>query len=330
MNEKFSKISDRQFFTSRLLAGHFEDIAAAQTRRYKYNRRVHVMLHWTPSEKQIAWTDNRVINLNCGNKLITKNRGRENRYWLVCGLFAHELGHVLYTDFLLQQTYFNNMMRGRWYPAKPNTRNSKEDLNESEFWDYVNADEQNMQLVLKLLHHIWNVLEDGYIESRMYANFPGTLSIGLKAFRDMDYATLPTVTQLIENEEENDAHIFESILELLLSYAIYGEIKYGDEPLTDERIQTVFDLITEIDKAIITQSAKERFDVVNTIVIRCWDYIKSYLEYMKELQAKATASGSAEDAMTIMSKGLSGIGGSSSIGTGDTSPVSGSVPDPSG
>ena len=40
LNEKRSKITDRQFFSSRILAGHFEDLAAAQTRRYHYNRRV--------------------------------------------------------------------------------------------------------------------------------------------------------------------------------------------------------------------------------------------------------------------------------------------------
>ena len=45
MNEKLSKITDRQFFTSRILAGHFEDVAAAQTKRYKYNRRVHVHIY---------------------------------------------------------------------------------------------------------------------------------------------------------------------------------------------------------------------------------------------------------------------------------------------
>ena len=42
LNEKRSKITDKQFFSSRMLAGHFEDLAAAQTRRYHYNRRVRV------------------------------------------------------------------------------------------------------------------------------------------------------------------------------------------------------------------------------------------------------------------------------------------------
>ena len=38
--QKQSKITDRQFFTSRILAAHFADIAAAQTRRYGCRRRV--------------------------------------------------------------------------------------------------------------------------------------------------------------------------------------------------------------------------------------------------------------------------------------------------
>lgn len=50
LNEKRSKITDRQFFTSRVSAGHFEDMAAAQTRRYKYDRRVRVLLSWKPKD----------------------------------------------------------------------------------------------------------------------------------------------------------------------------------------------------------------------------------------------------------------------------------------
>ena len=44
LNEKRSSISDRQFFVSRILAGHFEDMAAVQTRRYNYHRRVRVVI----------------------------------------------------------------------------------------------------------------------------------------------------------------------------------------------------------------------------------------------------------------------------------------------
>lgn len=101
LNEKRSKITDKQFFSSRMLAGHFEDLAAAQTRRYHYNRRVRVNLYWKPKDAFTAATDNMQIRINTGHPLVTKVKGRENRYQLVCGMFAHELGHVLFTIFFL-------------------------------------------------------------------------------------------------------------------------------------------------------------------------------------------------------------------------------------
>ena len=76
LNEKRSKITDRQFFTSRILAGHYEDMAAAQTRRYRYNRRVHVNISWSPKAGQVAATDNQCIEINAGNRFVTAVRGR--------------------------------------------------------------------------------------------------------------------------------------------------------------------------------------------------------------------------------------------------------------
>ena len=79
MNEKRSKITDKQFFTSRLLAGHFEDIADAQTKRYHYNRRVHVHLYWDEKDSNVAWTDNFCISINAGCEMVTSVEGRANR-----------------------------------------------------------------------------------------------------------------------------------------------------------------------------------------------------------------------------------------------------------
>ena len=89
MDEKRSKISDRQFFTSRVLALHFEDVAVAQTRRYSYNRRVRVRLSWEPKSGEAACTDNLTIRINAGNEIVTQNRTRVERYEIVSGLFAH-------------------------------------------------------------------------------------------------------------------------------------------------------------------------------------------------------------------------------------------------
>ena len=221
LNEKRSKITDQQFFISRVLAGHFEDMAAAQSRRYNYGRRV--QLFWKPKSPDAAHTDHTAIYINSGFPLVTKIKGRENRYQMVCGMFAHELGHVLYTDFLTPQTQAKNMDRGRWYPEPPTLHTAEDFANEKALWAYLKADSENLEAVKMVSHHIANVLEDG------------------------------------------SCHIFESILEVMPSYVKFGQIKYGDEPLSDERIQTTFDLITELDRVVTEHDPKGCLNLVKRL-----------------------------------------------------------------
>lgn len=321
LNEKRSKITDRQFFSSRILAGHFEDLAAAQTRRYHYNRRVRVNLYWKPKDSFLAATDNTFIRINSGNPMVTKVKGRENRYQIVCGMFAHELGHVLYTDFLAGQTHTNFLERYKWYPYPPDLKTSADIGNERALWGYMKADAKNLEMVQFIAHNIANVIEDGYIENRILTNFPGTLGYGLKKMRELHFEDIPTVTQLIEQEDDGSRHIFESILQLVLSYAKFGEIKYGDEPLSDERIQTVFKLIPDIDSALLNKSGKERLNVVNLILVRCWEYIEEFCEICKKRQEDAAAAGSSAGIAETMTEILQSIVGGSEIGEGNSTPV---------
>lgn len=322
LNEQRSKITDRQFFSSRLLAGHFEDMAVAQTRRYHYNRRVRVNLYWKPKEPHMASTDNLFVRINTGNPMVTKVKGRENRYQIVCGTFAHELGHVLYTDFLAGQTHTNYLASCRWYPYPPDLKTTADARNEKMLWAYVKSDTKNLEMVQMIAHHITNVIEDGYIENRMLVDFPGTLGYGLEKLRERHFEQMPTVTQLIEQEEDENRHIFESILQIMLSYAKFGEIKYGDEPLSDERIQTVFSLISDIDSALLDKSGKARLAATNVVLIRCWNYIEDFCEVCKKRQEDAEAAGGTGSLAETLSEVLRSIAGGSEIGEGNSAPVS--------
>lgn len=196
--EKRSKITDRQFFTSRILAIHFEDIAMAQTRRYQYSRRIHVNLYWKSKVRTTAQTDNLVVTINAGNKWITRHRKREERYEIICGLFTHELGHCLFTDFLTAQTYSNYLEAYQWYPEPPRLKRSEDVRSEKELWDYVREDRSHLEMLQMVAHHISNVLEDGYVESRMLAQFPGKLGYCLTTLRNQQWEEMPTVSQMID------------------------------------------------------------------------------------------------------------------------------------
>ena len=325
LNEKRSKITDKQFFTSRILAGHYEDIAAAQTRRFKYNRRVHVNLYWQHDDPNVACTNNVSILINSGNPMVTKVRGRAERYDLITGLFAHELGHVLYTDFLVTQSYLNYLEHFKWFPVPPDLKTSRDADNERAFWDFVKADSRNMELAQRIACFIANVLEDGYVENCILNQFPGVLGFTLDAMRKHQFEEMLTVDEMIEKETDGESHIFNSILQIMLSYAKFGEIKYGETPLTDERIQTVFKLIPEIDTAVVTSYPKERWKIVSLIMIRCWHHIEDYLEECKKRQDEAVASGSSASLGEVLSKVLSSVSGTSSEGSGNSTPVAGAM-----
>ena len=129
------------------------------------------------------------------------------------------------------------------------------------------------------------------------------------------------MTRLIELEETEDRHIFESIAQIMLSYVKFGEIKYGDEPLSDKRIQVVFSLINDIDTALMSRSGKERLGVVNTIMVRCWNYLQDFCEECKKRQEEAEAAGGTSSIAQTLSEVLQFIAGGSTAGTGSSSPV---------
>lgn len=194
-------------------------------------------------------------------------------------------------------------------------------LSERALWEYVRLEPRNNEMLRYVAHHISNVIEDAYIENRILAQFRGTLGSCLEALREQQYESIPTVTELIEKEDDGNCHIFESILQIMLSYVKFGEIKYGDAPLSDERIQVVFKLIHDLDAAIVNPSGKERLKVVNLILVRCWDYIEDFLEICKKRQEEAKASGSTESLAETIAQLLQAMAGSSVSGEGSSTPI---------
>lgn len=328
IQQKRGRITDQEFFTSRLLALHLEDMAAAQTKRYGASRRVRVRLLWQPESSDLAYTDNLYITINAGNPAITEFPTREERYQMVLGLFAHELGHCLYTDFLAQQSYRNALSVCRWYPGKPALTRVLDVKNEREFWEYAKEDPQNLVLLGRIAHEVCNVLEDAAMENRVLERFPGTLGQALDFVRAWQWREMPTVTQLKEREAQGTP-MFYCLLQLFLSYGKFGELKYGEESLSEEHIQTVFELLPLLDDDLRAASGKARWNTVNCILIRCWEHVREYLEALKRRYEEKKASGGTGSVFSQLEEELSILVGGSTRGEGFTAPVSEESEEPS-
>lgn len=321
IQQKRGKITDQEFFISRLLSRHFEDMAAAQTKRYGASRRVRVHLIWEPGNPELAYTDNLIITINAGNPAVTEFPARGERYRMVLGLFAHELGHCLYTDFLAQQSYRNALSICRWYPGKPALTRVLDVKNEREFWEYAKEDPQNLALLGRVAHELCNVLEDAAMENRVLEQFPGTLGQALDFVRAWQWREMPTVTQLKEREAQGTP-MFYCLLQLFLSYGKFGELKYGAEPLSEEHIQTVFELLPLLDDDLRAASGKARWNTVNCILIRCWEHVREYLEALKRRYEEKKASGGTGSVFSQLEEELSTLVGGSTRGEGATAPIS--------
>ena len=320
--QKQKTVTDRQFFSSRAFAAYFADMALAQTRRYGYHRRVKVRTVWEPKNGNTAMTNNELIWLNAGHSSITQHKSRAERYAQLCGLFAHELGHVLYTDFITSQTHLTRLDSGFWYPEPPPLRTSREQHAEEELWDYSGDSRKHQSMVRFIMHDIMNILEDGYIEQRIIAEYPGVLGQNLQARRASTFADMPTLSQVIENEPEQ-GHVWLTIQQALLSYMKWGELKYGDTPLTDERVQVVFGLLPELDKALLSRDLRDRCRAANLIMVRCWHYIKDFLDHCKEMAEQATPGGDDSVAVGILQQLVSALAGASAAAEGSSAPATG-------
>lgn len=304
-------ISNKRFFESRSFAFHLADIARAQTGRYGIHRKVHAKVFWKPKDDFAACTNGNLITINAGNSLVTNQKGLENRYYMVLGLFAHELGHLLYTDFLSLQTYGLRLNSGVWFPDKPRLDTATDVRHEAEIFTFYEKEEKNKKIFLKLAQTFHNVIEDGYIEGVLLNRYPGKLGHALAFLRHEHFIEMPTLTEMIEQEDDS-SHICQTLLGLVLSYAKFGRLKYGSEPFSDERIQVVFSLLDDIDTAVGSGNPLERLEVTNIILVRLWPYIRDFIEQCEDIP----------DIEDFVGKALGAIPGATAVGDGDTVPVS--------
>lgn len=276
-----SKLTDREIFSSNAYAAYLMDIVEATTERYK--RKVKVCIRWdeTPGA-DIAYTDNRVININCGNCITAEYPTRELKHLSLIGIMGHEEGHILYTDFSALSLFLQAVDNETMYPYIPNDLEN----NEQEYLDkYIETlkekDKKVICIIKYVLHSIANILEDCYIEGCLCTDFPGKFKTGILLNNVKLTEDVPSVSEQIEKEVPNAA----ILTNLLLQYARIGE--YNNDGGYKGEITDAFDACIElVDEAIDKTDVRKRYDCANRIFIRMWPYVEEWIEDIKRDPSK--------------------------------------------
>lgn len=275
IGEERDRITDENFFTDHVLEEHLVNIAEAATSRYQYNRKPKVLLYYSPNNPETGYTDNRVIHINTGSRnLCEENTSRQDRYYAVLGVFGHEVGHMLYTNFQGMGNYMKSVLSNdeHWLSDLPiRVEQDKANLEKIKAWLKERDPRQKVRL-----HELWknlvNIYEDGYIEYRVISEFPGTLGQAVGSLRERQQARSSSVSDCLQAATPNIA-----LLQALLMYATFGKIKEGDPDAVSEFSKRWYEILPFVDEATSTLGIAHRFCAANYTILHCWDIFEPYI-----------------------------------------------------
>lgn len=292
IREKKQTITDKELFTSPAYAAYLTDIGDSMHK--KHGKKIYVKTCWDERPGAFnAQTDNRTIKINCANFMTHSMPTRILRALSIRGLHSHEEGHILFTSFTVHQTYMSSIISGKLYPKEPTRLNEAETIALEELKELLISDELAKKHALAdIAHDIYNILEDEYIEERMCYEFPGC-RFGIELNNQRYAEVVPSLSKHIERGDP-PVFIMQSILTQYCTTKTVNNLDGYEGPYLDLFMRC----IPLVDSCVYTANAKTRHDCVNKIMLQWWEYIKDYLEkvkdeYEKKLE-KASGSGDGE------------------------------------
>ena len=198
INSLTNEITDEAFFTGR----EFKEfiMASLKTALGELARRtVSLEITYDETNSFTACTDGEVILANAGNKLVHKGETLKDRYLLFLGMLIHEVGHRLFTDFPAAK-----LRKEKWENLYP-------DPIEDPRWELM-LEELKMfpnlkQYFLHTFCNADNIIEDGYIEQKIFGLFSGMFAYGLHTFNRTMFSEGKTVSDWFDevlSEEDRD------------------------------------------------------------------------------------------------------------------------------
>lgn len=276
IRDEKSKLTDEQIFASSSYAAYLTDIAEVASQRYK--RKLKVKTDWNENPgADVAFTDNKVIYINCGNRLTAQYPTRELKSLSLIGFVGHEIGHILYTDFTSLGVFMQAVDNGTMYPSKPTDLEDEEVQNMEEYLEVISEKDEKKNMIIKyVLHSIANILEDVYIEERLCHDFPGKFKTAIRLNNVKLTEDSPSITYQVDNEVPNIAILINTILQ----YARIGDFN-NDGGYKGELTDVFYDCMSLIDEVIGQTDARCRYDSANRILLKMWKYVKEWIEQIE-------------------------------------------------
>ena len=282
-------VSDEQFFCSPAFTAYLEHMAAIHTSRYSYRYHLTVQMDWLPIPKtHLAYTNNQHIYINAGHPIVSRYTKRNERYLYVLGLFVHELGHVLYTDFPAWALFVQSVLKGQWRPDLSSCSSERVQQSVAEIQAFLDKGPPYRQVIAAVLKHLLNILEDAYIELCLLKKFPGVFGSALMYMRNDDLTQSHTLTE----QQNAGLSPWTIAVNLLLYYARFGKLQLGNEPASHPCVQALSPCLETVQNSIVG-TFSDRIQAVVMLLVYLWPLAnpeKDWARFFSDCQSKQTPS----------------------------------------
>lgn len=217
------------------------------------------------SGEDIAFTDGKTVSINYSSHYM-QNKTRLQKHMLFCGLNMHECGHLLFTDFPLNQKVREMIQQGIIYPS------IDMDTDAEELQKFLDTDTDSRTIVAKLFHELDNCIEDGFVDRAVRKVAPGYAS-SLQYMREVDHLDIRPYKDL-KAEKTSKEDLFTV---MVLNYAYQG-VEIFEKGDTDDVIEAFEEVKPLIKQTVFEYSPMKRKKCVWTV------FTKLFRFYQKQSQ----------------------------------------------
>ena len=217
------------------------------------------------SGEDIAFTDGKTVSINYSSHYM-QNKTRLQKHMLFCGLNMHECGHLLFTDFPLNQRVREMIQQGIIYPS------IDMDTDAEELQKFLDTDTDSRTIVAKLFHELDNCIEDGFVDRAVRKVAPGYAS-SLQYMREVDHLDIRPYKDL-KAEKTSKEDLFTV---MVLNYAYQG-VEIFEKGDTDDVIEAFEEVKPLIKQTVFEYSPMKRKKCVWTV------FTKLFRFYQKQSQ----------------------------------------------
>lgn len=276
-------ISSSRLFLSSAFRVFMEDTTNSITRRFRKNKVEISIVNTGPEET--ASTNGSKIRINFGFYCLQKLKTNYEMFRFIRGFNGHELGHVLFDDFVILKKIQLIWKTKSIYPLSNhlNILTDEERTIYEEIKNYIDNPRFN-RYSLKIYLELNNILNDAFVNMQMkeIKEFHKEIEFVKNTIKNIDMSSYQDLMY-------SDLSDIDKVLTLIHRCSVYN-MMYDDyrNPL----VKKVIEVVPLIDKIKNTKYGDTRMTYIQIIFLSLWEYLKPLLDGIKEADKNSDNDGS--------------------------------------